>query len=272
MFNWSLHSFSAAIQLLRQELLEAVRAEHGMRAYLPEDYDRLIANLQAIERACANLSLQSADHRLGRLFTDLRTRTPSPAYLAHELPVLLEAIEDDVRTEYFFHYRRDKALLFPRIVSDWAQTLRRFPSTAPEIEEGVDCYALEHNTACVFHMMRIAEQGLRALSRERQVSFARKPLEWATWQEMLDQIESSGRAAARALPAGIQRDAALAFYSGATGQIHGFKDTFRNVVMHVRRSYDELDALKAINQVRDFMNGLSAKIGEKTKSPIRRWP
>ena len=40
--------------------------------------------------------------------------------------------------------------------------------------------------------------------------------------------------------------------------------------MHVRRSYDELDALKAINQVRDFMNGLSAKIGEKTRRPIRR--
>ncbi|HEY2530485.1 MAG TPA: hypothetical protein VGJ20_21560 [Xanthobacteraceae bacterium] len=64
-----------------------------------------------------------------------------------------------------------------------------------------------------------------------------------------------------------------AFYSGATGQLHAFKDTYRNVVMHVRRSYDELDALRAINQVRDFMNGLSAKIGEKTgRRSIRRWP
>jgi hypothetical protein len=42
--------------------------------------------------------------------------------------------------------------------------------------------------------------------------------------------------------------------------------------MHVRRDYDEMDALRAIHQVRDFMNGLSAKIGEKTRKPIRRWP
>jgi hypothetical protein len=65
-----------------------------------------------------------------------------------------------------------------------------------------------------------------------------------------------------------------AFYSGAIGQLHAFKDTYRNVVMHVRRDYDELDALRAINQVRDFMNGLSVKIGEKTRRPIplSRWP
>jgi hypothetical protein len=42
--------------------------------------------------------------------------------------------------------------------------------------------------------------------------------------------------------------------------------------MHTRGKFDELDAQRAINQVRDFMNGLSAKIGEKTKTPIRRWP
>ncbi len=65
-----------------------------------------------------------------------------------------------------------------------------------------------------------------------------------------------------------------AFYNGAIGQLHGFKDTYRNAVMHVRRNHDELEALRAVNQVRDFMNGLSAKIGEKARRPIplSRWP
>ena len=71
---------------------------------------------------------------------------------------------------------------------------------------------------------------------------------------------------------GPAKDAAAAFYSGAIGQMHAFKDTYRNVTMHVRKRYDELDALRAINQVRDFMNGLSSKIGEKTSRPIKRWP
>jgi hypothetical protein len=143
-----------------------------------------------------------------------------------------------------------------------------------EIEEGVDCYALEHNTASVFHMMRVAEIGMRALARERKVSFPRHPLEWAGWQQILDETERRAKSATQGMSPGPKKDAMLAFYSGTIGQLHGFKDTYRNVVMHVRRNYDELEALRAINQVRDFMNGLSAKIGERTRGPIpaSRWP
>ena len=92
----------------------------------------------------------------------------------------------------------------------------------------------------------------------------------ADWQNILEQTESKARSATTGMPRGPKKDAMQAFYSGATAQVHGFKDTYRNVLMHVRRSYDELDALRAINQVRDFMNGLSAKIGEKTRAPVRR--
>ena len=59
---------------------------------------------------------------------------------------------------------------------------------------------------------------------------------------------------------------------GALGQFHAFKELYRNAVMHVRADYDEFQALRAIHQVRDFMNGLSEKIGEKTRRPIRKWP
>ena len=145
---------------------------------------------------------------------------------------------------------------------EWVPTVKAFPSVAGEIEEGIDCYALEHNTASVFHMMRVAEIGMRALARERRVTFPKHPLEWADWQTILDETEKKARAATQGMTRGPIKDAMQAFYNGAVGQLHGFKDTYRNVVMHVRRSYDELDALKAINQVRDFMNGLSLKIGE----------
>jgi hypothetical protein len=94
----------------------------------------------------------------------------------------------------------------------------------------------------------------------------------AVLQTILDDTEKSARAATHGMPRGPIKDAMQAFYNGAVGQLHGFKDTYRNVVMHVRRSYDELDALRAINLVREFMNGLSVKVGEKTRGPISRWP
>ena len=119
-------------------------------------------------------------------------------------------------------------------------------------------------------MMRVAEIGMRALARERQVSFPRHPLEWAEWEKLIDQIESKARDATAGMPRGPERDAARAFYTSAVAQLRAFKET-RNRIMHMRGNFDELDAQRAINQVRDFMNGLSAKIGEKTHRPIRKW-
>ena len=274
MMNWSLHTFTLTVKLLRQEIAEAMFRSSSDPAALPIEAEksRIVANLEAVSRECAKLGLDSADKRLGRLFTNLRIGTLTYAALLREFMTFHEAIEDDINTEYFYHYRHDRGILLLRVSGDWAATIAKFESAKEEIEAGVDCYALEHHTACVFHMMRVAEIGMRSLARERQVSFPKHPIEWADWQNIIDRIEKSVRTLGPSMPRGPIKDAALAFYSGAVGQLHGFKDTFRNVTMHVRRRYDELDALRSISQVRDFMNGLSAKIGEKTRRPIRKWP
>jgi hypothetical protein len=99
---------------------------------------------------------------------------------------------------------------------------------------------------------------IRALARERQVSFPKHPFEWAEWQNIIDQIDARAKVATAGMSRGAERDAALAFYTAAIAQLRAFKET-RNRIMHVRGSFDELDAQRAINQVRGFMNGLSAK-------------
>jgi hypothetical protein len=65
------------------------------------------------------------------------------------------------------------------------------------------------------------------------------------------------------------RDAAKAFYISAVAQLRAFKET-RYVIVHVRGDFDELNVQRAITRIRDFMNGLSSKITEKTRRPIRR--
>lgn len=120
--------------------------------------------------------------------------------------------------------------------------------------------------------MRIAEYGLRALAHERQIAIAGRRLEWQTWGTLIDQVTASVRALSGSMSAGPQKDAALAFYNGGLAHLNAFKDKYRNVTMHVRGRYDEIEALAALNHVREFMNGLSAKIGETTRKPIRRWP
>ncbi len=237
--------------------------------------DRFLQKFKYASDWFTRLNLNHSRQRAERLAVQLRLRAKEITYyeLASQLNTLMEAVEDDLKFERFFHYKQDLVRPYMNRSTEWAQALSpgAFPSAADEIAEGLDCYGLEHNTACVFHMMRVAEIGMRALARERQVSFPKHPLEWADWENIIDQIDSKAREATAGKSRGPERDAARAFYTAAVAQLRAFKET-RNKIMHMRGSFDELDAQRAINQVRDFMNGLSAKIGEKTRKPIRRWP
>jgi hypothetical protein len=275
MINFNLGHFLSALRLLGGEA--GVAQVQGTA--LPDtpvredDVERFIPKFKIAADHFARMHLSHACQRVERINAELRLRKHEITYsqLVSQLNTLFEAVEDDIKFERFFHYRQERVRPYMNRSVEWAQTASAFPSAADEVAEGLDCYALEHNTACVFHMMRVAELGMRTLARERQVTFPRHPLEWADWENIIDQIEKNARDATVGMPRGPERDAARAFYTAAVAQLRAFKET-RNRIMHVRGSFDELDAQRAINQIRDFMNGLSAKIGEKTRGPIRRWP
>jgi hypothetical protein len=129
---------------------------------------------------------------------------------------------------------------------------------------------LGHYTAAIFHFMRIAEYGLRALAKERKVRLGKgKPIEWGTWNDLILQIDKAAREFAQKRRAGPRKDAALNFYSGAVANFNGFKDQYRNSTMHVRKSYEREEAGMAMRKVRDFMNELSEKVGEATKGSLK---
>jgi hypothetical protein len=274
MINWMLFTFVEALRTLTLEIDYAAQCSQVDAVVKEGDRQRLIASLNSIAIECRKLDLVNAENRFRRILPIMQLHSEvSYAALVSELNILRQAIEDDTRSELFYYYPRQKAALLLSVDSDWRIVMASFPSAKGEIEAGVDCFCMEHNSACVFHMMRVAEIGMRALARERQVTFPRHPLEWAEWENIIDQIESKARDATTGMPRGHQRDAARAFYTAAVAQLRAFKET-RNRIMHMRGGFDELDAQRAINQVRDFMNGLSAKIGEKTRKPIplSRWP
>src|ERR1700689_1780931 len=80
-----------------------------------------------------------------------------------ELRTLRETVEDGLREKWFYYYPSEKAALLFRVKNDWPKTYEKFPKAKTEIWTGVDCYAASATTAAVFHFMRVAEYGLRAL-------------------------------------------------------------------------------------------------------------
>lgn len=205
---------------------------------------------------------------------------PQWGRLKDQIGTLLETLQFEVTDRRFAAVAVSKSAFLEGILTEkatpfspakrqdaiWLRVWKSFPSVREECEEAVFCYVLERNTACVFHCMRVAEIGLRALARRMKIALPKKrKVEWAEWQQILNGMNDRIVDLGRTLKAGPTKDTLLEFYSGAVAQFTGFKDEFRNQVMHVRQSYDEHQAASALTRVRDFMHKLASEIDERGK-------
>lgn len=232
-------------------------------AELRDAASRILTQLKA---EAATLGLSDSVRYIGRV-------TPIPNFRTEqEIAWLIEStikvVENEADQRFCYTVKKNKSDLYELERERWRSIVGKFPSVGAEANSALICYAIDENTACVFHLMRIAEIGLRALARERQVTIPKKPLAWAEWNDILiflqkkiDRIGERKR--------GPTKDAALAFYQGSIGEFGAFKDTYRNIVMHVRKSYDEHEAASALLHVREFMGRLSAKLGENDTKAIK---
>jgi hypothetical protein len=176
---------------------------------------------------------------------------------------LRDAIETELKQYLYYQYPKQKGQKLWSWKDDWKASLTAFPDIGTDVLSATDCYALGHSTASIFHSMRVAEHGLRALAKERKVKLAKnKPLEWGTWQEIIRALDDEIRIIG-SKKAGKAKDAALEFYSGARADLNGFKDEYRNLVTHVRATYDELQALRALTNAHAFMERIAVKIDHR---------
>jgi hypothetical protein len=275
MMNFTLGAFWDGLKHLQHELditRENVKTGNGLVLIGEDDRSRLQRNMQfAIKWCVEELQIDTA----GRVCSEIRFVLRKEICRWIDIHTLLEelwkTLEWETKLEHFFHYKRDDVRRLEHIGTDWENTVKKFKSVNEEIAAALDCYALSDITGCIFHLMRIAESGMRSLARERGVSFKKFPLEWAEWENIIGQIEVEAKRATSAMSRGLGKDAATTFYTDAVAQLRAFKAT-RNRIMHLRGKFDELDALRGINQVRDFMSKISEKISENTRKPISRWP
>jgi hypothetical protein len=221
-------------------------------------------NGEIAEKLLSGLKCQHIDSALRALRNLLKADGEfSWSELNTRARALRDAIEIDLGEYYYYQYPRQKSLRLRSWAEDWKESLASFPGIRTEVFHATDCYALGRDTASIFHSMRVAEHGLRALAKERRVKLPKnKPVEWATWQEVIRALDEEIRVIG-GKRAGAAKDAALEFYSGARADLNGFKDEYRNLVSHVRATYDELQALRALTTVNAFMERVASKIDHK---------
>jgi hypothetical protein len=170
----------------------------------------------------------------------------------NEFRVIREDILDAIKNDVFLYIEPDKAEyyqqgdycsqeLFGDTVSD------KFPSAAEDIRAAGNCYATGNHTACVFHLMRVAEHGLRAVAHILEV-----PFQHENWHNIIDDIESKIKGMDQ-WPGGLSKEQAQDFYSSIAMECRHFRNKWQNHVMHTRAMYDSYEALSAMTHVRAFM-------------------
>ncbi len=267
MINYQVYGLYGHLMRLRDEELycKFLKSDEPVKEEIKSP---LASVLRSIELECQWLGLRAGQDRVLRFIEELAEEELRVHEFSSQLKTLREAIEDGLRHKCFYHYTNEKAQMVLSFEKEWAIVVGAFPKAKEDALAAVDCWALGHNTACVFHLMRVAEYGLRALARERRVRIKKKPLEWAEWKDIITHIRKKIEPISK-WRRGALRDEALHFYEGALGEFEGFREAYRNDVMHARKSYDEPQAKMLLLQVHSFMNRLSSKINETTKQSIR---
>jgi len=139
-------------------------------------------------------------------------------------------------------------------LSFWRDIPDKFPRAIDAMEEAQKCFALGRNTAVVFHCLAVMQDGLDALARH----LGEKIDIFLTWEKIIEAIES-GVKKKRVSMAHARWKAVEAFYDESLSDLRSVKNAWRNPTMHFRRSYNEQQASKVRDRVRDFMLHIGTK-------------
>lgn len=236
-------------------------------------YERLMV----VRMMCQELSPHVIE-RIERVLGLIQNPPVNAPILLHQLVALGETLHFELNRQSIYHYPEALAKTLKDHEKDWAAAITSFKSAKPDITSGVDCHCMGQPTAAVFHFMRAAEIGMRALASERRIKLKShgkaKPIEYAEWSEILRELRKAQadiESGPTAWSAGPRKDAALDFYGSAIAGLTHFKDRYRNPVSHSRRTYEPEDSAKVMRQVRDFMNDIALRVSDQTRGPIRKW-
>jgi len=201
MINFELGPFWDTVQQLKRDIEYAgILASQNKQTAASEEHHRFFQNTVSrfIDECLKKLEIREADTALWKI-NGLFQMYWQKQYTYEDMKIALERLLEDAiivaMGQQFFHYPREMTKLFFSIDVDWSTVIANtgFPSARREIVSGIDCYAFGDYSGCIFHMLRIAETGLRAMAHERGVRTVKrnKPIEYAMWGEVIGAVHGT---------------------------------------------------------------------------------
>jgi hypothetical protein len=258
-------AITISIAQIQQQL--AVR---GVSAYMPADAMTRVtqqiwntvqpAMLAALAEAESGLSDCAFLERFQTKINRLRDEANGDRCDGGRVQARAEELEYDLLRELnnnlFLLIAPDRAPLYRQIEPPFGQRVSdTFPDSQADVSAAARCLALDEWTACVMHLMRALERPLHAMAERMGVTFP-APIEFENWKNIIDQLlkriaDEEDRLDRQ--PKSPSKSAQLRFFAEAAMQMKRFKNAWRNNAAHGRVHYDETDASRAYDAVREFM-------------------
>jgi hypothetical protein len=131
----------------------------------------------------------------------------------------------------------------------------QFKDASFDIKEAGTCFALGRYTACVYHLMRVTESGLRVIGKRVGYSDERP-----VWEAVLKYIDAELRRNYNEMSALFKGD--VEFISGISAQMHAVNLAWRRRVAHIERTYSEEEARRIFDSTRNLMQHIASKLSE----------
>ena len=225
--------------------------------------EELIKGLDGLAKAALGSPFKPIDAAAQRMIQSLADPSLQTVVLADRIFALLARYKELCEEQASLFITQDKRTYFDSISAFGDKFSKVFPAAITDAEESCKCFALDRWTACVFHLMRVAEYGLRSLAMTLHVQLthrgAHHPIECVDWDKVITGAQNK-ILNARGLAPGPRRQAKLELLSDAADHCAYMKGIWRNNASHARRPYKESDASVTFDRVRDFMRFLGNSV------------
>jgi hypothetical protein len=230
--------------------------------------------LNAMADVCQDAGFDNAKTKIALVLIHLNNNSHDLDYAT--LAADLRNVNDVVMTDFWKREFVEIPYEFTDLIDAdelfGAQVKQSFPSSSRDILDAGNCIAVGLGTSAVFHLMRAVESGLRGLCTHLHILRIRKSkkpkqkkyiaMAYSQWEKMLDAVRTKIDTKINALSPGKRKQDLQEFYYPLLQDLRGFKDAWRNHVMHSRKEYTPKEADAILKHVRSFMQRLATRVSE----------
>ncbi len=216
----------------------------------------LLKHFVRLTKECEECSLEGSADQFARIAREIRTGASWNKTRSH-FAEAMNRIEDECkrRTVFFIepgHARYfANAQFFDSSDPSKPKVSTAFPAVAEDIAESGKCLACGRSTACVMHLGRVMEVGLKALASELGIG---QQNDWGRYLKSIDDFLKDRFKTAGARSADEQ------FFAAAWDTFDAVRRAWRNPTMHVDKTYTVEHAEEILVAVRSFMRQLAVKL------------